>query len=85
MTPLQCTDARTRLLGISQAALAKELKMSQVRDQRVRTDWPHGTARLDRSERNRLIELRAWFEQAGIEFASDNEGAGGVRLGRFQA
>ena len=30
------------------------------------------------SGRDRLVELREWFEQAGVEFTSDEEG--GVRL-----
>ena len=82
MTPLQCTNAR-RLLGISQAALAKKLKMPQVVISEF--ELTGHMAQPRQSGRDRLVELRAWFEQAGIEFGSDNEGAGGVRLQKVQA
>ncbi|RYF21988.1 MAG: XRE family transcriptional regulator [Oxalobacteraceae bacterium] len=78
MTYAQCIEAR-RLLGLSQSVVAKAIGVSVARISNYET-----SGHLPRSKTNqdRLPKLKAFFEQAGVEFIEQKGGGPGVKLRR---
>ena len=76
LTYAQCKEAR-RLLGLTQSAVAKVLGVSAAEISNFET-----TGHMPRSKTNqdRLPKLKAFFQQAGVEFIDEKEGSAGVRL-----
>lgn len=79
MTPKQCIEAR-RLLGLTQSKLAKIADVTQPR-----------LSLFERSgymapplygQRNRVADLKAALEAAGVTFVDESGGEPRVRLGR---
>lgn len=70
MTREQCINSR-RLLGITQAALARGVGVSQVV---ISTFERTGhMAQPQRGKRDRMDDLKKWFEQQGVRFTDDGE------------
>ncbi len=76
MTPKQCVAAR-RLLGWSQKDLA-----ATVRVHVAQIGWFERIGRLSKAKSgvDRLAEIRAAFEGAGVEFFNPSSDETGVRL-----
>ena len=79
MTGGQCLEAR-RLLGLTQRRLAKALGLSQA--QISIFEITGVMPRAQHNKRDRVADLLAYLEQAGVEFVEENGGGRGVRLRR---
>lgn len=66
LTYAQCKEAR-RLLGLSQAAVAKVLGVSAAEISNFETT---GHMPRSKNKQDRLPKLKAFFEQSGVEFTN---------------